>query len=148
MSGLLDGILGATAERLRAAGARQIEAWIGPAICGACYEVCPVKIDIPTVLVDLLLRAGRDGDRFGLRRGGLSLLVRDDWSGETVPLASLVRGHGQTPTRLVLFRRPIEHRCESRADLEAMVLTVVVEQVAELLGIEPEDVDPRYTRGD
>jgi hypothetical protein len=24
----------------------------------------------------------------------------------------------------------------------------VVEQVAELLGIEPEDVDPRYTRGD
>ena len=28
-----------TAERLRAAGARQIEAWIGPAICGACYEV-------------------------------------------------------------------------------------------------------------
>ncbi|MDQ0094386.1 polyphenol oxidase family protein [Paeniglutamicibacter psychrophenolicus] len=37
--GLLDGILGATAERLRAAGARQLEAWIGPAICGACYEV-------------------------------------------------------------------------------------------------------------
>lgn len=37
--GLLDGILGATAERLRAAGARQLEAWIGPAICGSCYEV-------------------------------------------------------------------------------------------------------------
>jgi predicted Zn-dependent protease with MMP-like domain len=72
----------------------------------------------------------------------------DDWSGETVPLASLVRGHGGEPTRLVLFRRPIEHRCETRADLEAMVLTVVVEQVAELLGIEPEDVDPRYTGGD
>ena len=49
-----------------------------------------------------------------------------------------------TPTRLVLFRRPIEHRCETRADLEAMVLTVVVEQVAELLGIDAEDVDPRY----
>jgi formate dehydrogenase len=27
----------------------------------------------PTALVDALLRAGRDGDRFGLRRGGLSL---------------------------------------------------------------------------
>ena len=62
-----------------------------------------------------------------------------------MPLASLVRGHGTTPTRLVLFRRPIEHRCETRADLEAMVLTVVVEQVAELLGIDAEDVDPRYT---
>ena len=22
-------------------------------LCGACYEVCPVKIDIPSVLVDL-----------------------------------------------------------------------------------------------
>ena len=70
----------------------------------------------------------------------------DDWAGEIVPLASLVRGHGVEPTRLVLFRRPIEHRCESRADLEAMVLTVVVEQVAELLGVDAEDVDPRYPR--
>src|SRR3954465_7289761 len=72
----------------------------------------------------------------------------DDWAGETVPLASLVRGHGAQPTRLVVFRRPIEHRCETRPDLEAMVLTVLVEQIAELLGIEAEDVDPRYTRDD
>ncbi len=72
----------------------------------------------------------------------------DDWTGETVPLASLVRGHGPEPTRLVVFRRPIEHRCETRADLEAMVLTVLVEQIAELLGIDAEDVDPRYTRDD
>lgn len=70
--------------------------------------------------------------------------IPDDWGSETVPLSSLVRGSGATPTRLVLFRRPIEHRCETRADLEAMVLTVVVEQIAELLGVDPEDVDPRY----
>ena len=70
--------------------------------------------------------------------------IPDDWSSSTVPLSSLVRGTGTTPTRLVLFRRPIEHRCESRADLEAMVLTVVVEQVAELLGIDAQQVDPRY----
>ncbi len=68
----------------------------------------------------------------------------DDWESDQVPLASLVRGSGATPTRLVLFRRPIEHRAESRADLEALLLTVVVEQVAELLGIDPERVDPRY----
>ena len=71
--------------------------------------------------------------------------IPDDWTSGTVPLSSLVRGSGATPTRLVLFRRPIEHRCETRADLEAMVLTVVVEQVAELLGIDPELVDPRYS---
>lgn len=71
-------------------------------------------------------------------------ILPDDWGVETVPLSSLVRGTGGRPTRLVLFRRPIEHRCETRSDLEAMVLTVVVEQVAELLGITPAEVDPRY----
>ena len=72
----------------------------------------------------------------------------DDWTPGTVPLSSLVRGTGSEPTRLVLFRRPIEHRCETREDLEAMVLTVVVEQVAELLGIDAAQVDPRYEAGD
>jgi predicted Zn-dependent protease with MMP-like domain len=74
--------------------------------------------------------------------------IPDDWGSGTVPLSSLVRGTGTMPTRLVLFRRPIEHRCETREDLEAMVLTVVVEQVAELLGIDAEQVDPRYDGGD
>lgn len=71
-------------------------------------------------------------------------LVPDDWDAATVPLASLVRGSGGTPTRLVLFRRPIELRCETRSDLSAMVLTVLVEQVSELLGRPPEEIDPRY----
>jgi predicted Zn-dependent protease with MMP-like domain len=74
--------------------------------------------------------------------------VPDDWTPDQVPLSSLVRGSGATPTRLVIFRRPIEHRAESRADLEALLLTVVVEQVAELLGLDPDDVDPRYAGED
>jgi predicted Zn-dependent protease with MMP-like domain len=74
--------------------------------------------------------------------------IPDDWSAGTVPLSSLVRGTGTTPTRLVLFRRPIERRCENRTELEAMVLTVVVEQIAELLGIDAEQVDPRYDTDD
>ncbi len=74
--------------------------------------------------------------------------IPDDWASGTVPLSSLIRGSGGKPTRLVLFRRPIEHRSESRADLEALVLTVLVEQVAELLGVDPADVDPRYDTGD
>lgn len=72
----------------------------------------------------------------------------DDWDTARVPLSSLVRGSGSTPTRLVVFRRPLEHRAQDRAELEAIILTVVVEQVAELLGIEPADVDPRYPRDD
>ena len=71
-------------------------------------------------------------------------MVPEDWEAGTVPLASLVRGSGSRPTRLVLFRRPIELRSETREDLSAMVLTVLVEQVSELLGRPPEEVDPRY----
>lgn len=71
-------------------------------------------------------------------------LVPDDWDADTVPLATVVRGNGLAPTRLVLFRRPIELRCENRSDLSALVLTVLVEQVSELLGRDPEDIDPRY----
>jgi predicted Zn-dependent protease with MMP-like domain len=71
-------------------------------------------------------------------------IMPEEWSADSVPLASLVRGSGATPTRLVLFRRPIEQRSETRSDLEAMVLTVLVEQVSELLGLPPEDIDPGY----
>jgi hypothetical protein len=75
-------------------------------------------------------------------------MVPDDWTSDTVPLASLVRGSGAAPTRLVLFRRPIELRAETRADLSALVLTVLVEQVSELLGRPPEEIDPRYDADD
>lgn len=71
-------------------------------------------------------------------------MLPDDWGDETVPLSSLVRGKGQEPTRLVVFRRPVEHRATSRDELEAMVHTVIVEQLAELLGLAPGEVDERY----
>lgn len=37
--GLLDGVLQNTVGALRERGATTLTAWIGPAICGACYEV-------------------------------------------------------------------------------------------------------------
>ena len=36
-------------------------------LCGACYEVCPVKIDIPSVLVHLRGRVVREDERAGAR---------------------------------------------------------------------------------
>ncbi|HEX6874471.1 MAG TPA: metallopeptidase family protein [Nocardioidaceae bacterium] len=71
-------------------------------------------------------------------------LSSPDRTSDTVPLASLVRGTGSTPTRIVLFRRPIELRCETRSDLSAMVLAILVEQVSDLLGLPPEEIDPGY----
>lgn len=88
----------------------------------------------------------RWADRLGL----IEYAVEDvpdlapDWQGDGVPLASLVRGRGATPTRLVLFRRPIEHRVSSPAELRTAVLTVVVDQIADLLGLPAEDVHPGY----
>jgi YfiH family protein len=37
--GIANGILPAAVERMRAAGATGIRAWLGPSICGKCYEV-------------------------------------------------------------------------------------------------------------
>ena len=66
------------------------------------------------------------------------------WVAPRVPLASLVPAAPTAPPRLVLFRRPIEHRAETRADLEALLLTVVVEQLADYLGVPAEEVHPDY----
>lgn len=114
----------------------------------------PGTPDLPTTrerFDALVLRIVTDLDaRWADRLGLLEYAVEDapqlpdDWHPGTVPLSSLVRGARGAPSRLVLFRRPIEHRAESRAELEALVHTVVVEQVAELLGIDAELVDPRY----
>lgn len=97
------------------------------------------------VLEAVALVEARWHDRLGLVDYAVedTPLVPDDWDDRTVPLASLVRGHGGAPTRLVIFRRPVEHRCSNRQELRALVLTVVVEQVAELLGRSTDEVDPR-----
>jgi YfiH family protein len=38
-AGMVGGVVPASVERMRALGAREITAWIGPSICGRCYEV-------------------------------------------------------------------------------------------------------------
>ena len=38
---------------------------VASTLCGACYEVCPVKIDIPQVLLHLRARAVESKGSFG-----------------------------------------------------------------------------------
>jgi hypothetical protein len=84
------------------------------------------------------------------RLGDVELAVEEvpvippHWSSSTVPLSSYVESSSGKRPRLVLFRRPIEHRAENLAELEALLLTVVVEQLAEVLGLPAEDVLPGY----
>jgi predicted Zn-dependent protease with MMP-like domain len=63
-----------------------------------------------------------------------------------VPLAQLVPAgvdHEGIPSRarIVLYRRPLEARAKGGADLADLLHEVLVEQVAEYLGIEPDAVD-------
>jgi predicted Zn-dependent protease with MMP-like domain len=70
--------------------------------------------------------------------------VLDDWDRDWVPLARAFTATGALPARIVVYRRPIETRTSGARQLRMIVHEVVVEQVAELLGVEPEEVDPAY----
>ena len=60
-----------------------------------------------------------------------------------VPLARLLPGRpgrSDTPPRIVLYRRPLEFRAADRDDLADLVHDVIIEQVANLLGLDPDDI--------
>jgi predicted Zn-dependent protease with MMP-like domain len=71
---------------------------------------------------------------------------------DPVPLARLDPGWPQAddpqrparPARIVLYRRPLMARAEGEEELAELVLDVVVEEFARLLGIDPGAVDPGY----
>ncbi|MBY6304567.1 metallopeptidase family protein [Streptomyces clavuligerus] len=63
---------------------------------------------------------------------------------DTVPLGSSAPAGRDSPARVVIYRRPVEIRAKNREERALLVHEVVVEQVAELLGLSPESVDPRY----
>ncbi|MFJ1975062.1 metallopeptidase family protein [Streptomyces sp. NPDC087903] len=66
------------------------------------------------------------------------------WSDEGVPLGGTMPAREGHSARVVVYRRPVEIRTKGRDERAALVHEVVVEQVAELLGLTPETVDPRY----
>ena len=66
------------------------------------------------------------------------------WNDEAVPLGGVVAAREGRRARVVVYRRPVEIRTKGRDERAALVHEVVVEQVAELLGLTPETVDPRY----
>lgn len=68
---------------------------------------------------------------------------------EPVPLGRLVPAAGDRPPRIIVYRRPIEaHAGDDEQDRARLVRDVVVEEVADLLGLAPESVDPTYDSPD
>ena len=70
-------------------------------------------------------------------------LLPHDWQPASVPLSALVRGTTTTPTRIVIFRLPVQERANSRTALERVAREALVARVAELLGRDPDDITPR-----
>jgi predicted Zn-dependent protease with MMP-like domain len=74
-------------------------------------------------------------------------VITDDTAGGAVPLGRLLpagidsRGRATAP-RVVVYRRPLEARASDRTDLADLVHDVVVDQVARLLHLDPDEVDP------
>lgn len=73
--------------------------------------------------------------------------VVEDTAGGAVPLGRLLPGGldargSATPARIVVYRRPIEARAADRGELAELVHDVVVDIVALLLQLDPDEVDP------
>jgi predicted Zn-dependent protease with MMP-like domain len=68
---------------------------------------------------------------------------------DTVPLSRLIPAANGHPPWIVVYRRPVEARGgDDERDRARLVRDVVVEQVAELLGLAPESIDPTYDSPD
>jgi predicted Zn-dependent protease with MMP-like domain len=70
------------------------------------------------------------------------------WEHGEVPLGRFFPSQGELPPRIVVYRRPVETRAGDPRDVAGLAQDVVVEQVAHLLGLTPEQIDPHYGRGD
>jgi predicted Zn-dependent protease with MMP-like domain len=106
------------------------------------------------------------GIEFGVEEIPPPAVLTGPWRGP-VPLARLEAAQGaqkappapdgpaaldgaaeHRPPRIVVYRRPLLARADGEEDLGELVFDVVVEEFAQLLGIDPEDVDPGYTGGE
>lgn len=70
------------------------------------------------------------------------------WEHSEVPLGRLFGAEGRDPARIVIYRRPVETRVHGQRELATLISDVVTEQVASLLGVTPEQLDPGYAEGD
>jgi predicted Zn-dependent protease with MMP-like domain len=67
---------------------------------------------------------------------------------DSVPLSRLHPAQPGRQARIVVYRRPVQARADGEDELAALISDVVVEEIARLLGMDPEDVDPGYAGGE
>jgi predicted Zn-dependent protease with MMP-like domain len=98
---------------------------------------------------DLVLEvADRARPVLGSRHEDVDFAVEDvppadppPWEESVAPLGRLVPARDGRPPVVVVYRRPVEARAGSTAEVAALVGEVVLEQVAALLGVPPDDLE-------
>jgi predicted Zn-dependent protease with MMP-like domain len=65
-----------------------------------------------------------------------------------VPLGQTRPGLDGRPVRIVIFRRPVEARAAGEREMGRLIRDLLVEEIADLLGLSPESVDPSYDSPD
>jgi hypothetical protein len=113
----------------------------------------PLAVSRSDAFVDLVHESATRLERRWPQLAGVEFAVLDvpggaggpaGWEDDGgVPLGRLVTGGG-APDRQVVYRPPDEIRTKNRDERALLVHEVIVEQVAELLGVAPESVDPHY----
>lgn len=84
------GVVPRTVERLRALGARDLHAWIGPHVCGRCYEVPAAMREEVAALVPQTFSETRAGTpALDLGAGVHAQLTQDGVTVATVPACTL-----------------------------------------------------------
>ena len=85
--------------------------------------------------VDLVVVEMPDVERLG---------AAADPAADPVPLAYAEPAGANRPARIVVHRHPVLRRSRDRTERVALLEDLMVEQVADLLGLTPEQVDPRW----
>lgn len=100
---------------------------------------------------DLVLEASeRVQAKLGDRRVSARFAVEDvppedpfPWEDPSSVLGRVVAADRGRERRIVVYRRPVEARARDDEDLADLVLDVVVDQVAGLIGVPADEIDPR-----
>ncbi|GAB2685542.1 metallopeptidase family protein [Thalassiella azotivora] len=66
------------------------------------------------------------------------------WEAGEIPLGRVFPAERDLPSRVVVYRRPVETRATDEQELADLVRDVVVEQLAHALGVDPERLDPGF----
>jgi len=110
----------------------------------------PAQRPVPSQAFDELVRGGVDRLRTHLRTELQDVqfgveetpVLPQDWAGD-VPLGTSVEARRGRSAQVVVYRLPVLQRAHGRAETAALVLDVLVEEVADLLGRDPDEIDPR-----